>query len=503
MQFELSQNSQDLISADIALVFLFAASEKNKNNFKPLGHFQSLDKSLNGLLSKVIEIEKFDYKKGSMISVVPSENILPSRIVIMSLGEKNQFSANTLRQLIAGFVKKFKNSIDSVSLVLPEKAETGIENNHSAKAIVEGIMLGNYEFLKYKKKDQSEHVLSTVLISIAKEPKYLEKVINHARTYSNAVILARDLVNEQPATATPTFLADLAVNLAKSNPQIKCKVYDKKEIEEMGMNAFLGIARASDIPPKFIHLTYTPKTKSTKIISLVGKGITFDSGGINVKPGDSMKDMKMDMSGAAVVLAVFSALKSIQPKAIIHGFIAATPNLISGNSLVPGDVVKSMNGKTIEVLNTDAEGRVTMADSLSFAVKLNSDVILDFATLTGACMVALGADIAGLFSNDQDLADAMKKSADDEGELVWQLPLPNEYKELNKSDVADIANIPSSRYGGAITAALFLQEFIDKKSWMHLDIAGPAFTSKSQDLSVKGGTGFGVRLTLNYLESIN
>ena len=210
-------------------------------------------------------------------------------------------------------------------------------------------------------------------------------------------------------------------------------------------------------------------------------------------------DMKMDMSGAAIVLAVFSVISKIKPDFPVIGLIAATPNLISGTSLVPGDVVKALNGKTIEILDTDAEGRVTMADSLSYAVKQGATEILDFATLTGACMVALGDDITGLFSNNRDLAERVKKAAFDAGEKMWELPLEKQYKEMNKSEVADISNIPNSRYGGAITAALFLEEFVDGKPWVHMDIAGPAFASKHNDFGPKGGTGHGVRTVLNLL----
>jgi leucyl aminopeptidase len=234
-------------------------------------------------------------------------------------------------------------------------------------------------------------------------------------------------------------------------------------------------------------------------LAIVGKGITFDSGGINVKTGGHMQDMKMDMAGAAIVLSVFSVISKVKPEFPVIGVIAATPNMISGKSLVPGDVVKAMNGKTIEILDTDAEGRVTMADSLSFAVKEGATKILDFATLTGACMVALGNDITGLFSNNNELTAEIKKAAFDAGEKMWELPLEKEYKDMNKSEVADIANIPNSRYGGAITAALFLEEFIDNKHWAHMDIAGPAFAEKSTDLGPKGGTGHGVRTVLNLL----
>jgi leucyl aminopeptidase len=307
-------------------------------------------------------------------------------------------------------------------------------------------------------------------------------------------------VNEQAAVATPTFLAQVGRDIAKSSPDITLQVIDKAEAKKLGMEAFLGIARAADTPPKFIFLSYTPRgKKATRKLALVGKGITFDSGGMNVKPGDHMSDMKMDMSGAAAVLGVFSVIAKLKPAFPVIGLIAATPNLISGSSIVPGDVVRAMNGKTIEILNTDAEGRVTMADSLSFAVREGATEIIDFATLTGACVVALGEEIAGLFSTNQELTEKVKAAAFDAGEKVWEMPMERDYKKQNKSEIADIANIPNTRYGGAITAGLFLSEFVGDTPFVHLDIAGPAFTHKGTDVSPKGGTGFGVRTILNLL----
>lgn len=334
-----------------------------------------------------------------------------------------------------------------------------------------------------------------------KDKAAVEAGIELGEAFSQATMLARDLVNEQAAVATPTMLADLALDIAKKNEHVTCKIFDRDEVEKMGMNAFLGIARGAETPPKFIFLHYVPKKAGKKKVALVGKGITFDTGGINVKPGNYMSDMKMDMAGGAAVLGVFSVLETIQPDCEVMGLIAATPNFISGNAIVPGDVVRALNGKTIEVLNTDAEGRVTMADSISFAVKEGATEIIDLATLTGACMVALGLQIAGLMSNDRALAEGVKKAAEESGEKVWELPLPEEYKDINKSEVADVANMPNVRFGDAIAAGLFLQEFVDTTPWVHLDIAGPAFTEREYVFGQKGGTGFGVRLLLNYLRN--
>jgi leucyl aminopeptidase len=503
MQFEYSVNSLDKISADAILVFAFQNDKEKTQKFHALASLKSADSLLNGSISKVLEIAKFTGKRGESFSFFPEDGtFLAKRIIVLGLGRKSEFIADDLRRAAGLISGKMKKKIASIALELPGEDETPLSSFLTAQMVGEGLLLGAYEFSKYKTKEDQNKEFSTVIIS-GKVSVDVQNGIEKAKLYADATILARDLVNEQAAVATPTYLAALALSIAKKDPKyISCKIFGKNEAEKLGMEAFLGIARAAgtNVEPKFIFLEYTPdKSSSKEKLALVGKGITFDSGGINVKGGDHMQDMKMDMAGAAIVLSVFSVISEIKPQFPVIGVIAATPNLISGTSLVPGDVVKAMNGKTIEILDTDAEGRVTLADSLSFAVKEGATKILDFATLTGACMVALGNDITGLFSNNHDLTKEIQSAAFTAGEKMWELPLEKEYKKMNKSDVADIANIPNSRYGGAITAALFLEEFVGNKPWAHMDIAGPAFVSKSTDISPKGGTGHGVRTVLNLL----
>ena len=497
MQFEFSTNSLNKISSEAAIVFAYTSKEKGK--FIPLLSFKKIDKENNGELTRIAKLENFTGKKNEVITVIPQANTMTSRIIIIGLGKKEQFAFNDLREIIGSFVKHMRKRINSASLVLPTKEDIDIDSNDVLHAIVEGFELGNYVFIKYKKEEKVDRNLSTIIIGEQKENIQLKRIVKRAQSFAKATNLARDLVNEQSAIATPTYLATLAQEIAKSSSQISCKVFDKKEAEKMGMNAFLGVARAADTLPKFIHLEYTPKKKSKEKIAIVGKGITFDSGGINIKPGEHMNDMKMDMAGAAVVLGVFSVINEIQPDVAVIGLIAATANMVSGASLVPGDVVRALNGKTIEIINTDAEGRVTLADSLSYAVKEEATKIFDLGTLTGAAEVALGVDIGALFSNNPEFAKQIEHAASEEGEKVWELPLEPAYKKLNKSNIADISNLASSRYGGAITAALFLEEFVDKKPWVHIDIAGPAFASKGNNLGPEGGTGFGVRTVLKLL----
>lgn len=502
MKFEFSDNSLDTISSDVAVVFAVSDDKAKKPSYMPLAGFSSLNKAINGQLEKVAKNEKFIGKRGEMFSLYPKKDILPTKIIVIGLGNLSEFVADDLRRVMGSLSGRLHKQIDSLSIILPTDKVLGLDGELAMQAIAEGLLLGSYEFGKYKKEDKDARELSAVILAETKktDKAKLLLVANRATAYYQATKLARDLVNEQAAVATPTFLANIAKDIAKASPEVAVKIFDKSQLEKLGMEAFLGIARAADTPPKFIFLSYTPRGKKSKRkLAIVGKGITFDSGGINVKPGDHMQEMKMDMSGAAAVLGVFSVIAELKPAFPVMGLIAATPNLVSGTSIVPGDVVRAMNGKTIEVLNTDAEGRVTMADSLSLAVKEGATEIIDLATLTGACVVALGDEIAGLFPNNRDLTEKVKAAAFDAGEKVWEMPMDRDYKKMNKSEVADVANIPNSRYGGAITAGLFLEEFVDNTPFVHMDIAGPAFTTRGTDIGPKGGTGFGVRTLLNLI----
>lgn len=502
MKFEVSSHLVGKISAD-GLV-LFAFEEKDKKTYSLAYAMNSFPAHLRECIANALALEVFNGTSGETVTIHLLKNSLVSRVYVVGLGSLKEYTVNDLRKNVAQLVKRVNNKASSLLFTFPLNPNLKSDVHLDSYAIAEGVLLGSYQFIKYKKKEGDKKKLEVVIFSEANKNTALKirEGTKKAEVYARATVLARDLVNEPSAVVTPTYLAKIATELAKKNSSVRCTVYDKQQLEKMGMGAFLGIAQAADTPPKFIVLEYSPKDRSRKRkIALVGKGITFDSGGINVKTGDHMQTMKLDMAGAGAVLAVFSVLGDVRPACEVLGIIAATPNLISGKSIVPGDVVKAYNGKTIEILNTDAEGRVTLADSLSYAVKKGATEIVDLATLTGACMVALGLEHAGLFANNKQLKEDVLRAAAETGEKVWELPLPKEYKELNKSEVADIANIPSTRYAGAITGALFLQEFVDNKPWVHLDIAGPAFFEKPHDLGPKGATGFGVRMLLQYLRN--
>ena len=332
----------------------------------------------------------------------------------------------------------------------------------------------------------------------------LERAVELGEMYVQGAMQASDLVNEPSSHITPEVLVSHAQEISLRHKQISCSVLDEKELKKKGFGCILGVARGSDEPPYLIHLSYTPKMPSKKKVFLVGKGITFDSGGISIKPADSMENMKMDMAGGAAVLGVFSQIATLSPKIEVHGIIAACENMPSGTAIKPGDVLTAYNKKTVEVLNTDAEGRLVLADACAYAVDHKADMIIDLATLTGACIVALGPDIAGLFGTDQSLLGKIKTAADDAGEKMWQLPLEQSYEKLMKSDIADFRNISAIRAvgGGAITGALFIKNFIGETPWAHIDIAGPAWAIEQREYTEKGATGFGVRTLLRFLKEL-
>jgi leucyl aminopeptidase len=327
--------------------------------------------------------------------------------------------------------------------------------------------------------------------------------MRRGESFALATSFARDLINVPANDLYPTDLARAATELGNES-RIEVKVFEQAECKKMGMGAFLGVAAGSEQPPKFIHMTYSPSGRPAagrkrKKIVLIGKGITFDSGGLDLKPPDGMLRMKYDMAGAAAVLGIMRALPALKPVAEVHGLIAATENMPSGSAVRPGDVLRAMNGTTIEIGNTDAEGRLTLADGLCYAnTTIGADEIIDMATLTGACVIALGQLCSGLMANNQPLANRLMKAAEAAGERLWQLPLIDEYRDNLKSEVADLNNV-GPRGGGAITAGLFLKEFAGRTPWAHLDIAGPAFTEKDLPLAPKGATGFAVRTILTYL----
>ena len=458
-----------------------------------------VDRALGGQLREVMEAERFTAKPAQVTHLHTGGRIPAGRVIVVGLGKRVELTPETLRRAASAGLRRARDlgaksvAIDVLGDRLPGRSR--------AHAVTEGSLLGAYTFDRYKREKTDKRVESLTVVE--SDGRRRREVSDGARTgeiFADATCFARDLVNSPANDVHPTYLAKVAAEIAKE-AKLGLKVFDRAECQKMGMGLFLGVAAGSEQPPKFIHLSYTPSGRKRRRVAVIGKGITFDSGGLDLKSAEGMLRMKDDMSGAAAVLAIMRALPKLAPPVEVHGLIAATENMPSGSAVRPGDVLRAMNGTTVEIGNTDAEGRLTLADALCYAgEKVGADEVVDMATLTGACVVALGPLCSGLFANDQGLADRLLAAATNAGERVWQLPLIDEYRDNLKSDVADFNNV-GPRGGGAITAGLFLKEFAGDRPWAHLDIAGPAFTEKDTPIGPRGATGAPVRTLLCYLMS--
>ena len=458
-----------------------------------------VDRALGGQLSDVLKAERFAAKPAHVTHLHTAGRIPAGRVVVVGLGKRVELTLETVRRAASAALRRARElgakavAIDVLGDRLPTRGR--------AHAVTEGAVLGAYTFDRYKREKTDKRVESLVVVEA--DGRRRREAADGARTgevFADATCFARDLVNSPANDVHPTYLAKVAGEIAK-DAKLGLKVLDRAECQKLGMGLFLGVAAGSEQPPKFIHLSYTPSGRRRRRVAIIGKGITFDSGGLDLKSAEGMLRMKDDMSGAAAVLAIMRALPRLAPTLEVHGLIAATENMPSGAAIRPGDVLRAMNGTTVEIGNTDAEGRLTLADALCYAAdKIGVDEVVDMATLTGACVVALGPLCSGLFANDQKLADRLIAAADNAGERVWRLPLLDEYRDNLKSDVADLNNV-GPRGGGAITAALFLKEFAGERPWAHLDIAGPAFVEKDMPMGPKGATGAPVRTILCYLTS--
>ena len=459
---------------------------------------QEIDTILEGSVTKMKKDLKFDGSFGKIMTVPTLGKGKTDFVILIGAGNKRDFDLDKARRLGAVSVRKMREMKIDKFLVDGEALSIKDEQPEVAQALTEGVILGDYRFDKYlSKKDNFQ--IKEVQIRVGRKYKaQSEERSNLGRILAQAQNFTRDIVNEPGNVVTPQKLAEIAEDLAKEYG-FEVKIYDEDEIEKMGMNAYLAVARGSANPPRFIHLTYRPK-KSKNEIALIGKGLTFDSGGLNIKPGDYMRWMKSDKSGACAVLGVFKAIGEIKPEVTVHGIIAAAENMPDGKSYRPDDIIKAKNGVSIEVGNKDAEGRLTLADALCYASELKPDAIIDMATLTGACIVALGEYTAGVMGNNQRLIDRILNITEKTGEWMWQLPFNDMLREHIKAPSADVYNIGTTRYGGAITAGLFLEKFVDKKiPWVHIDIAGPAHNTKGWYYHPKGATGFPVRTVTTFL----
>jgi len=474
------------IEADAIVVNIFEGVEQ------PGGATAAVDKALNGAISSLVSRGEIKGKFGE-ISIVHTFGKLPSRMVaIAGLGKRQDFNVDKIRGITGEFCRALRKlNCHKIATILHGAGIGGVELEASAEAITEGALLGLYSFTKYKKPEYEDVEEMLIVVREKEKVPIMETDIAKGKVIASATNLARDMVNEPANYMTPSQMAEAAKEIA-SKCNLEFKVFDREDMEAMGMGALLGVAKGSNQPPKLITLAYKGDESSEKALGFLGKGITFDSGGISIKPSEGMGEMKDDMAGAAAVMTALGAIAQLKPKINVTAIIPTTENLPSGTALKPGDVLKAMNGKTIEVISTDAEGRLILADALSYAQNLGLSPLIDLATLTGACRVALGTLYSGLFGNNQDLVDKVIRAAERAGERMWQMPMPEEYKEQNKSEIADVKNT-GNRYGGAITAALFLAEFVANTPWVHIDIAGTAYLTKESSYIIKGATGVGVR----------
>ena len=479
------------IKADAIVVNIFEGVEQ------PGGATAAVDKALDGAIGTLISRGVIKGKLGE-VAIVHTFGRLPAGIVaVAGLGKSQDFDVDRIRGVTGEFCRALRKlNCRKIATILHGAGMGGIEPEVSAEAMVEGALLGLYSFTKYKKPEYAD--IEEMLIVVREESKVpiLEQAVGKGKVVAEATSLARDMVNEPANSMTPAQMAEAAREIAHRHG-LEFNVFEAEDMEAMGMGALLGVAKGSSQSPKLMVLSYKGDKGSEKALGFLGKGITFDSGGISIKPSEGMGDMKQDMAGAAAVMTALGAIAQLKLRINVTAVIPAAENLPSGTALKPGDVLKAMNNKTIEVISTDAEGRLILADALSYAQKLGLSPLIDLATLTGACRVALGIVYGGLFGNDQDLADRVLSAAERTGERMWQMPMPAEYKDQIKSEVADIKNV-GNRYGGAITAALFLAEFVDNTPWVHIDIAGPASSTKEIGYLVKGATGFGVRTLVEF-----
>ncbi len=476
------------MKTDAIIVSLYEGAKR------PQGDAAAADKELGGAIAQLIKQGGIKGKLNEVSIIHSLGRLLAGRVAVVGLGKKKELNTNKIRGATAEACRYLRGKGAATVAGGIMGSDTAIKSEDAVQAMTEGAVLGLYTFRRYITRQEDKFGEIKELTIVGQEKRMAEKAIERGRTIAGAANYARDMVNEPGNYMTPTRMAEAARQVAKEYG-LKAEVYDKEKMKELGMGGLLGVSQGSQQPPKFIILSYQGRQSKEVELGLVGKGITFDSGGISIKPSENMADMKEDMAGGASVIATLMAIAQLKPAINVTAFVPATENLPSGTALKPGDIITAMNGKTIEVLNTDAEGRLILADALSYAAKTGVKAIIDVATLTGACQIALGKITTGAFTNNQPLLDKVIAASKEVGEPAWQMPMFEEYKEMIKSDIADIKNI-GNRYGGPITAAKFLEEFVGETPWVHLDLTGPD-SDKDKGYLVKGATGAPVRTLIN------
>jgi leucyl aminopeptidase len=503
MQINGSRKGLSEIDEDVLIVPVFEGENPRE------GALAALDHLTRGAVAGVFETEEVEGKRDQWALLHETGELQARRLLLYGAGKLDEVSTIRLQQLAGSAIRKISSRhFKSVAFLV----RSGLDRASSVRAIVEGASLAQVkgDFYRTEKTERREierlTLVSETPVSESAESADFDEAIKVGTVMAEAANFARRLTYEPGNIMTPTELARHAEEMARREG-LPCEVIGEDEMKQLGMGALLAVSRGSAEPARLITISYdgasdgqsgSDEASSKEVIALIGKGITFDSGGISIKPAENMDEMKYDMGGGAAVIGAMQVIARLRPKATVIGIVAASENLPSGRAYKPGDVLRSLSGKTIEVINTDAEGRLVLADAMTHAITRGATKIIDVATLTGACMVALGEVRAGVMGSDQGLIDDLIEAGDQCGERLWQLPTDREYGEMIRSDIADMKNI-GNRLAGAITAAMFLKNFAGSVPWAHLDIAGTAWLEKEKPYMARGATGFGVRLLANYI----
>jgi leucyl aminopeptidase len=459
-----------------------------------------LDQALGGVLRDLVQSKEFEGKANEVMLVHTQGKVPAKRIILVGLGKKKDLGLDHIRQALGHAAKRVRQAkAGSFTVALPSVTPRGSSPIDVGQAMAEGAILGTYQFTVYRSEPANREIGSMTILAPQKaQTRPLIEGIRRGVATAEATVFVRDLCNHPSNVMTPTKIAHEAKTVAKETG-VSVKILEQKEMEALGMGALLGVAKGSHEPPKFIILQYHgSKKKDERPVVLVGKTITFDTGGISLKPAENMEQMKADMTGGAEVLATIRAAARLKLPLNLISILPVAENMPGGRAMRPGDVVKTLSGKTVEVQNTDAEGRLILSDGLAYATRFKPAALIDIATLTGACVVALGQFAIGMFGTDARLKESIRRAGLRAGERVWEMPLWDEYSEQLKSDVADMRNI-GGRGGGMITAALFLSKFVGDSPWVHLDIASTDWSERERAYIPKGPTGIGTRLLIQYL----
>ncbi len=488
LKFALSTSAPAKVRGDLLVV---AAT----NGAKLSATAGSIDGVLGGLIARTVQSHSSTGKLGEAVLVASGAGVAAKAVLVVGVGSPSELTLDAVRRIGATIAKRSRKS-KAIVVALGDVTTISLDANDVVAALAEGIVLGNYQYLKFKSDATRSALVSVTLVGVA--GARAQTALDGAIVAANATLWARDMINEPSAGKGPADMVAATTKLLR-NKSVKVQAWQGPELVRRKLNGTIIVGQGSRRTPRFMRLEYAPRDARTTV-ALIGKGVVFDSGGYSLKPSSGMEQMKTDMGGAAAVIATMSTLADLGVRSRVVAYVPLVENMIGGNAYRLGDVITYRNNKTVEVMNTDAEGRLILADALILAAEEAPDAMINLATLTGACVVALGPKIAGIMGNNDAWISQVKAASERSGEPLWQLPLPGEYRKMLDSEIADMKNVGGS-YGGAVTAGLFLQEFVGKVPWAHLDIAGPARTEADDGYLVRGGTGFGVRTLIELVQA--